>query len=273
MSNIHQTESKNITTIKSSEFPTLGASFPKKKVQTKINSNNMANFNKINSPTNDPNEYRCGLMRTTSFNIMGNKDKIAQTLKCTKGCRNVTTLDSEGHFGVCYRQHCTFAHSMEELTPPPCSFGSNCRMKYGSRPCRFRHDDETVEEWITRSGVTRPNLPPTNKDSRKPQESSYKNNINNIKNGIPKKTSLLGIGVLSKAPAHRPKQRMCLSPVAENKHKDLSLNSLSGGGSKSHIIRVSEKTKKGHVYDAVEAILDCWSWNENKIFEIKIVSE
>jgi hypothetical protein len=259
----------NIDAIKSSEFPTLGASFPKKKDQSKINSNNMV---KIGSPKNKKSEehHRPDLMRTTAFNIMGDKSKIAQNLKCTKGCRNVTTLDSEGNFGVCYRHHCTFAHSMEELTPPSCSFGSNCRMKYGTRPCRFRHDDETVEEWLNRSGVNRPNLPPTNKDSRKPQESSYKKN--NMKNGIPKKTSLLGIGVLSKAPAYRPKQRVCLSPVAENKQEDLTLNSL-GGGSKSHIIRVSKEVQKGHVYDAVEALLDTWNWNKNKVFEIKIMSE
>ena len=43
-------------------------------------------------------------LRTNAFDLIANKEKIAQNLKCTKACRNVITLDKNGDFGVCYRR-------------------------------------------------------------------------------------------------------------------------------------------------------------------------
>ena len=65
--------------------------------------------------------------RTLSFSQLSNTTDASTRLKATKPCSNVTTRQSDGSFGVCYRTHCTFAHSIEELSDPMCSFDENCR--------------------------------------------------------------------------------------------------------------------------------------------------
>lgn len=175
---------------KLAEFPVLGTKITKEQEKAIYSSN-------MNS-TRDTREnvISCALdARSQSFANMFDKTKVAKSLTCTKACRLVTetylkqvehnkTLpeneQKEPQFGVCHREKCTFAHSYEELSTPMCAFDGNCRFLNGKHDrhtkklipntqCRFRHNNETVDEWIKRSKVHRPVLPETSENSRKPR--------------------------------------------------------------------------------------------------------
>ena len=174
---------KNIISA-SVEFPSLGTSLTK--AQTKvINSTNIETV-KSNAYVHRSNHVD---PRTACFESMADKEKIAKSLTCTKACRIVTEPflnpkdGEEKKFGVCTRQHCTFAHSSAELQVPTCGFDRSCRFLYGKRDynthqiipntqCRFRHSNETIDGWLERSGAKRTPLPETNEHSRKPRTDS-----------------------------------------------------------------------------------------------------
>lgn len=107
--------------------------------------------------------------RYLAFECLKNKEDNAKRLERTTACNNVTRRRSNGKFGVCYRQYCTFAHSEEERRPRMCSFDLACRYRVPgkSQICTFRHSDETEAQWLKRSGVILPKLPPTSKYTRK----------------------------------------------------------------------------------------------------------
>jgi hypothetical protein len=125
-------------------------------------------------------EFKCSpenIARTEAFNQLANKDNQTVRLTATKACRNVSTLTSTGGFGVCYRKECTFAHSQDELSHPQCTFDTSCRQLHGRTDrntgfvdtkykCRFKHSNESVHEFLYRTGTTVPNLPQTNVKSR-----------------------------------------------------------------------------------------------------------
>ena len=50
----------------------------------------------------------------------------------------------------CKRKMCTFAHTIEEFSPMMCNFDRRCRNR---DTCRFKHSDETKEEFIVRLGI------------------------------------------------------------------------------------------------------------------------
>ena len=115
--------------------------------------------------------------RSKAFAKMENKEEIAKNLTGTKTCKNIQ-LTSTGEFGVCYREKCTFAHSLEELNDPMCGFDDTCRHRLGkvqrdgtvdkTRKCMFRHSIETRDEWAKRTDRVIPNLPKTSEKTRKP---------------------------------------------------------------------------------------------------------
>lgn len=109
--------------------------------------------------------------RNQAFATLENKDALTKTLTCTKACRHVTEgtkeVDGVVVYGVCHRTVCTFAHSLEELQDPICTFGEGCRYVNGggrnSGVCWFRHPFETREMYVERIGKknTTSNLPQT----------------------------------------------------------------------------------------------------------------
>lgn len=117
-----------------------------------------------------------------SFKTFATKT-FATNLECTQACRFVCSkTDDEGNstFGVCYRETCTYAHSMAEFKLPQCRFGDSCNRvdgvrkggKFDRRPavrCQFQHPSETVSQFYERTGRTPPSLPETSEDSRKPK--------------------------------------------------------------------------------------------------------
>lgn len=117
--------------------------------------------------------------RTKAFVRLQDKEGIAQRLKATRPCQYVIK-NGDGTFGVCYREVCTFAHSLAELQLPPCAFGDECNRRHGTKDrktgkinpdtkCLFCHPGETSEEFYTRTGRTKPKLPATSEQSRQPK--------------------------------------------------------------------------------------------------------
>jgi hypothetical protein len=102
------------------------------------------------------------------------------TLEYTKSCLFCKKKDDK--WGVCYREICTFAHSLAELQISPCSYGIRCMKKKGSlnvetgkiekeksKCCQYKHPDETNDEYYIRTGSTKPDLPATSEMTRQPK--------------------------------------------------------------------------------------------------------
>lgn len=111
-------------------------------------------------------------------------EETAQKLKATKACRFVLPKEDpkpgeKPKFGVCYREVCTFAHSLKELQLARCNFGARCnRIHNRSRLCMFFHEGtETSDEYYNRTCKTRPLLPETNEKTRQPKPKNVKPNV------------------------------------------------------------------------------------------------
>ena len=117
------------------------------------------------------------LKRTAVFNKMKNKGNVATALVRSRVCRNVTTRTSEGDWGVCTREYCTFCHGEDEWTPPVCGFDKNCYHKFGNRlsngsvgpACKFKHSGETISQYLVRAGISAPEMPKISTNYRKPE--------------------------------------------------------------------------------------------------------
>jgi hypothetical protein len=161
-----------------SEFPFLGGKDTKKDRRIKAE-----------SLKQKPNTFLVSSSRISELKgelprhgVLQNKEDIAKTLSFTKPCQFCTKKqEDKDEWGVCYRETCTFAHSLEELQLAPCAFGSNCNRKNGTINrqtgkidttqhfrCQFKHPDETNDEFYTRTGRVQPDLPPTSEKTRKP---------------------------------------------------------------------------------------------------------
>ena len=109
------------------------------------------------------------------------QERTPQNLEYTRPCKHVVDNKKDDKYGVCYREKCTFAHSLDELKLAECSFGDNCmfieekldfrtnRMKI----CMFKHPFETKDEYFQRTGK-RVDLPQTALETRKPKQARPK---------------------------------------------------------------------------------------------------
>lgn len=142
--------------------------------------NSRAQYNQTES--SNKSNYQSQVFAKTS-----DKEELAKTLQCTRACNYVTQKTPNGNYGVCYRQKCSFAHSLDELKDPFCRFNESCRFKDGkilrdgsidvNTKCKFRHTGETRDEWVQRTGSSLPDLPQTNENTRKPtQPKSHNHN-------------------------------------------------------------------------------------------------
>lgn len=141
-------QSKNIQ-----EYPVLSNLTPSKKVSRQIVQQNM----KKNTFTNESKITKDEFSK-----------QIASKLFRTRLCRNVYKKD-DGSWSFCSRDKCDFYHSLDEFIPSPCRFDLNCRHKYGLKDstCKHKHTDETINQWLTRSKQTLPDIPNTNTLTRK----------------------------------------------------------------------------------------------------------
>ena len=114
--------------------------------------------------------------RSKAFASLSDPTMTAKNLVYSKVCRNIVPDESsKGEFKVCTREHCTFAHGEDEWAPARCSFGNDCRFYWGGMSrdgkyrqiCKFYHSGhETVDQWTTRTGQSKPNLPLISKRSQ-----------------------------------------------------------------------------------------------------------
>lgn len=74
----------------------------------------------------------------------------SERLSKTKACNNILK------YGKCNREVCTFAHSIEELRDPCCTYDDRCNKR---DICRYMHSDETQEEYHSRCNITLPKFP------------------------------------------------------------------------------------------------------------------
>lgn len=89
--------------------------------------------------------------RNKAFQFLSNKEELAKKLVKSKFCRNIL------EHGKCYRKVCTFAHSLEELSPAKCAFGDVCKFqKSKTKTCGFIHPCETKDGFCKRTGVVIP---------------------------------------------------------------------------------------------------------------------
>ena len=77
----------------------------------------------------------------------------------TRPCRNIVEN------GSCNRTACMFAHNETELQISICSYGNNCfrkneeNLRDGQTICKFKHPDETEEDYYIKLGLTLPLFP------------------------------------------------------------------------------------------------------------------
>ena len=89
----------------------------------------------------------------------------------TKPCKNIAKADGSDEYGVCTRDVCTYAHSLQEYKVPRCVFGDKCyrRDQTGDRSCTYLHPKENLEMYCDRTGKSKPDLPETSDSSRRPE--------------------------------------------------------------------------------------------------------
>ena len=86
-----------------------------------------------------------GQLRTTAFETLADKKLICKKLQNTEMCKY--TLQGK----QCPRINCYFAHCSKDLRLIPCFFGTSCRhVNDKSKPCRYLHPTETIEEYTLR---------------------------------------------------------------------------------------------------------------------------
>ena len=108
-------------------------------------------------------------------------ERTPQSLEYTRPCKHVVENKKDDKYGVCYREKCTFAHSLDELKLAECSFGDNCMFieeKLDFRTnrikiCMFKHPFETKDEYFRRTGK-QIDLPKTALETRKPKQARPK---------------------------------------------------------------------------------------------------
>jgi len=97
--------------------------------------------------------------RTNAFKVIANRQNISSRLMKTKPCYNMT------QYGKCNRKQCNFAHSVDELKDPMCIFDKTCRKR---QACRFKHSDESREEYHQRCGLNMSMLYKIDEDMKQP---------------------------------------------------------------------------------------------------------
>ena len=144
-----------------------------------MNNNNNNNMN--NNNNNNMNKFSKNEREVEINNIQ------RQNLLRIKPCHFVVRKDNN-KFGVCYREECSFAHSLNELNIPKCIFGDDCKKIYATwdynlgindsnKKCEFKHPFESNEEYFNRTKIRIPDLPKTHEHSRKPMKDVKKEEV------------------------------------------------------------------------------------------------
>lgn len=122
--------------------------------------------------------------RMNAYGLMKDQKSLAEQLVKTRPCKFVTRITDQdgslGPHGVCTRNTCTFAHSLDELRLPICAFGRSCNKFHGvldtngklntTIKCQFYHPEiETPDAFYVRTGQEKPDLPLNSKLSHQPK--------------------------------------------------------------------------------------------------------
>jgi hypothetical protein len=97
--------------------------------------------------------------RTSVYDILADKEKLASTLIKSKMCSSVDKNEECQH-----GEDCRFAHSLDELKISNCLFEQRCRfvrmsngnlVNNGEKVCSHKHPHETKEAFMSRTGLDR----------------------------------------------------------------------------------------------------------------------
>jgi hypothetical protein len=97
--------------------------------------------------------------RTSVYDILADKEKLASTLIKSKMCSSVDKNEECQH-----GEDCRFAHSLDELKISNCLFEQRCRfvrmsngnlVNNGVKVCSHKHPHETKEAFMSRTGLDR----------------------------------------------------------------------------------------------------------------------
>ena len=97
--------------------------------------------------------------RMEAFEILGNKEKLGESLVKTRMCNSVDKKEPCTH-----AENCRFAHGLDELKISPCLFADRCRLvrlwygklyNNGAKICNHKHPQEDNDQFISRVGLDR----------------------------------------------------------------------------------------------------------------------
>lgn len=102
-----------------------------------------------------------------AFARLSSAEDTAERHQFTKPCHHVVR-DPHGNFSTCTNPNCRYAHTLDELRMPCCVFDQNCfrrpSVNKNLAPCRFKHSEETKEQFIQRMNIVVPDLPQTKEE-------------------------------------------------------------------------------------------------------------
>jgi hypothetical protein len=96
---------------------------------------------------------------TKAYDILADKEKLASALVKTRMCSSIDKNEECQH-----GEHCSFAHSLDELKISNCLFEQRCRfvrmsngalVNNGEKVCYHKHPHETKETFMSRTGLDR----------------------------------------------------------------------------------------------------------------------
>jgi len=132
-------------------------------------------------------------VRTKAFEVLGDKDKMAERLTRTKMCSSV-----ENNTNCRHGAKCRFAHNLDELRVADCVFTTNCKLvavdsnniwsnRSGIKMCKCKHPEETLENFYDRTGLSRfckDVKKDVKKDSPAPVVNKWNGRSDTIKNNV-----------------------------------------------------------------------------------------
>lgn len=180
----------------------------------------------------------------------------------SKPCQYVTDTDKGG---VCYREGCTFAHSIDQLKPRQCQHGEECKLFNGrvdpvtkkvlNTKCSYSHPKESFSDWLDRTGFAM-SLPQTSEFSHQPLSKEEFEKMEEAKKAEkePKKERLLKKEIFKKEKVLKSEAKFGSKVESKVEIKKENTKSKSFDAGEKLVIEVpSEEAKKEAFLSAMRA--------------------
>jgi hypothetical protein len=169
--------------------------------------------------------------RSKVFELLADKEALQKRLTKTRMCNSVDT-DKPCLHG----ENCRFAHSLDELVISDCFFEDRCRFVKiqkgrvynkgdGCKCCPHKHPQETIEEFYSRTGLTKyheytmeepQEIDFEERQGQERKELKVQAEVDQYeqdrKEGVSWSTKILGSGTATPSPINRPQTKIELPP-------------------------------------------------------------